>query len=129
MQGSPRLNLTTKFVNDVHCALTNFGLRNKLIALPQGTRRGSIEFDTNPDLLYDLFLHRSGSLQIGCAPLQLAQESERTDAELRRSLIELKARAEAIASEQGIETQRLAIGGIAWKGADGTRSGMRLSSQ
>jgi DNA polymerase III delta prime subunit len=119
MQGSPRLDPTTKFVNDVHRALSNFGLRNKLIALPQGTRRGSIEFDTDPDLLYDLFLHRSGSLQVGCAPLQLAQESDRTDAELRRSLIKLKARAEAIASEQGIETQRLAIGGIAWKGTDG----------
>lgn len=120
MQGSPAPDLTTKFVNDVHSALTDLGYRNKMIALPQGTRGRPIEFDTDPDLLYNLFLQQGSSLQLGRAPLLLAQESQRTDAELRRSIIWLRARAEAIAGEQGIETRRLAIGAIAWKETDGT---------
>jgi hypothetical protein len=119
MQGSPSPHLTTKFVNDAHRALTDLGYRNKMIALRSGTRGLSIEFITDPDALYDSLLKRGRSLRIGCAPLLLASESQRTVAELRRSIISLRAKAEAIVSEQGIETLRLAFGTIAWQDVDG----------
>jgi DNA polymerase III delta prime subunit len=119
MQRSPSSDLTTKFMSDAHGALTNLGYRNKMIALRPGTRGLSIEFDADPDDLYDSLLNRGRSLQIGCAPLLLAPESRRTAAELRRSIISLRAKAEAIASEQGIDTLRLTIGTIAWQDADG----------
>ncbi|SCY98804.1 DEAD/DEAH box helicase [Microvirga guangxiensis] len=120
MQRPHTLGLTTQFVNDAHCALTDLGLRNKMISLPQGTRGRSIEFNIDPDFLYTAFFHQSRTLQIGQAPLLLAQESQRSAPELRQSIISLRAKAEAIASEQGVETLRLAIGAIAWRESDGT---------
>ncbi|MBM1175218.1 DEAD/DEAH box helicase [Microvirga arabica] len=120
MQGSSKLNAAAEFVNEAYKALTDLGLRNKMIALPQGTRGRSIDFEIDPDTLYDLLLCPDSNLQIGSAPLLLAPESQRTELDLRRAVTSHRADAEAIASEQGIETKRLAIGTIAWSDVDGS---------
>ncbi|WP_160195353.1 AAA domain-containing protein [Microvirga sp. BSC39] len=106
-------------MSDAYRALTDLSLRNKMIALPQGTRGRSIDFEIDPDILYQLLLRQNTCLQIGSAPLLLAPQSQGTESELRRAVISLRADAEAIASEQGIETKRLAIGTIAWRDAEG----------
>src|SRR4051812_5322337 len=107
MQGSSTSGTAAGFLSDAYRALTDLSLRNKMIALPQGTRGRSIEFEIDPDILYQLLLRQNSSLQIGSAPLLLAPQSQGTELELRRAVISLRADAEAIASEQGIETKRL----------------------
>ncbi|MBD2745992.1 AAA family ATPase [Microvirga sp. BT688] len=107
------------FVSDAHQALTDLGLRNKMISLPAPAKKGrSIDFAVDPDVLVDLFSKPDAALRIGTDPLIIAPGSQRTAADLRRAIVTLIADAETIASEQGIETRRLAIGAIAWKDAE-----------
>ncbi|MDP8921049.1 MAG: DUF4011 domain-containing protein [Pseudomonadota bacterium] len=109
------------FVSDAYQALTDLGLRNKLISLPLPAKKGrSVDFATDPDLLVDLFSQPDAAFRVGEDPFPLAAGSQRSPADLRRSIITLIADAETIASEQGIETRRLAIGAIEWKDADNT---------
>jgi hypothetical protein len=113
-------DFVTEFIGEAYRALTNFGRSNKLISLPDPTTRGrSIDFAVDPDALVQLLSRRESSIRIGSDPLTLAPEPQRTVADLRRSIIALNADAEIIVSEQGIETRRLAIGGIEWKDIDG----------
>ncbi len=108
------------FITDAYRALTDLGLRNKMISLPAASSRGrSIDLAVDPDSLVSLLSQQETRWKIGSDYLPLARESQRSAAELRRSIISLIADAEIVASEQGIETRRLAIGAIEWKDADG----------
>ncbi|QRM34826.1 AAA domain-containing protein [Microvirga sp. VF16] len=108
------------FITDAYRALTDLGLRNKMISLPAASSRGrSIDLAVDPDALVEFFAQPDAAGKIGSDILPLAQESQRSAADLRRSIISLIADAEIIASEQGIETRRLALGMIEWKDADG----------
>lgn len=128
MQGSPFLRpvpeishaaeATTAFVDDAYAALTDFSLNNKMISLRPATPTGSIDLGIDPDVLVDLLLRPGAGFKIGSAPLLLASGSQRSTSELRRFIRSLQMNAEVIASEQGIETLRLAMGTIAWKDAD-----------
>ncbi len=110
------------FITDAYRALTDLGLRNKMISLPSASSRGrSIDFAVDPDVLVEFLAQPEAATKIGSDILPLAQDSQRSAAELRRSIISLIADAEIIASEQGIETRRLALGVIEWKDADGTK--------
>ncbi|KFG70277.1 DUF4011 domain-containing protein [Microvirga sp. BSC39] len=122
MQHAEAVEITdpvVSFVSDAHQALTDLGLRNKMVSLPAPAKRGrSIDFAIDPDDLVDLFSRPDATLRIGEDPLRIASGSQRTPADLRRAIVNLIADAETIASEQGIETRRLAIGAIAWKDAE-----------
>ncbi|WP_262298600.1 AAA domain-containing protein [Microvirga sesbaniae] len=108
------------FITDAYRALTDLGLRNKMISLPAASSRGrSIDLAVDPDSLVSLLSQQETRWKIGSDQLPLARESQRSAAELRRSIISLIADAEIVASEQGIETRRLGIGAIEWKDADG----------
>jgi hypothetical protein len=109
------------FITDAYRALTDLGFRNKMISLPAAASRGrSIDLAVDPDALVECFSQQEAIYRIGSDLLPLAEASRRSSADLRRSIISLIADAEVIASEQGIETRRLAIGVIEWKEADGT---------
>jgi hypothetical protein len=70
-------------ITDAHRALTDLGLRNKMISLPAAASRGrSIDLAVDPDVLIEYFTQQEATYRIGSDILPLAEASQRSSADL-----------------------------------------------